>query len=409
MSRINTLITERAQVWHRMQEIMRAAETENRELSAEERENWDSAEQRLTQVSEDIERLERMSALDEVDYDGVVDARATSPEPQEDPEARYGEAFRAYLRRGISDVTAEQRQLLMERYEDRAQSTTGAEGGYTIPEGFLQRMTETMQSFGGILSVAEILNTSTGNPLVWPSFDGTAAVGAILDENTQASEQDMAFGQKTMGAYTYSSKLVRVSLQLLQDSAFDLNSFVARQLGLRIGRATAAHLAKGTGSGQPEGLFTNATVGVTGGASADAVITYDNLVDLIHSVDPAYRQSNCRFVLNDSTLGAVRKLKDGNGVPLWQPSIQQGVPSSVLGYPYTIDQGVDDMAVSSTAIGFGDIATAYIVRQVSGGQVLRLAERYADYLQVGFLGFLRLDAKPNDAAAFRVFKNGPAA
>jgi HK97 family phage major capsid protein len=214
----------------------------------------------------------------------------------------------------------------------------------------------------------------------------------------------MAFGTKTLGAYTYSSRFVQVSLQLLQDTAFNLDTWVPRQLGIRIGRAVAAHLATGTGSSQPEGLFTNATAGKTGTTGQTTSVIYDDLVDVIHSVDPAYRP-NARWVMNDSSLKIIRKLKDTQGRPLWEPSLQVGVPDSLLGYPVTVDQGVAVMAANAKSIGFGDISQAYIVRQVVGGQVLRLAERFADALQVGYLGFLRLDAKPNDSAAFRVYAN----
>jgi HK97 family phage major capsid protein len=270
-------------------------------------------------------------------------------------------------------------------------------------------MTETMKAYGGIVRASEVINTDTGNPLQWPSFDGTAQVGQILAENTQETPLDLAFGQKTLNAYTYSSRIVQVSLQLMQDSAFNLDDFIARQLGIRIGRIVAQHAAVGTGTSQPTGLFTSPTVGKTGATGQTTSVIYDDLIDLIHSVDPAYRAGDadggCSWVMADSSLKPIRKLKDTQGHPLWQPSLQAGVPDNLLGYPVVIDQAVPAMAANAYSIGFGDIDTAYIVRMVSGGQLLRLTERYADFLQVGYLGFLRLDAKPNDTAAFRAYQN----
>lgn len=407
--RLKRLIDERAQTWQRMTDIRSAAETENRDLSAEERTNWDAAETRLTQLSEDIEREERFTQLDKIDRSQIV---VTGPGGEveerklDDPEKRYQEAFDAYLRHGMSGLRDEQRNMLMSRQSEiRAQSAgTNSAGGYTVPPGFLVRITETMKAFGGIMNIAEVITTDTGQPLQWPTFDGTSQVGQILAENTAETALDMTFGTKTLGAYTYSSRFVQVSLQLLQDSAFDLDSWVPRQLGIRIGRAVSAHLATGTGTGQPEGLFTNATAGKTGTTGQTTSVIYDDLVDLIHSVDPAYR-AGARFVMNDSSLKVIRKLKDADNRPLWEPSLQIGVPDTLLGYPITVDQGVAVMAANAKSIGFGDVSQAYIVRQVTGGQVLRLAERFADALQVGFLGFLRLDAKPNDSAAFRVYAN----
>lgn len=407
--RLKRLIDERAQVWQRMIDIRAAAETENRDLSAEERTNWDAAEARLTQLGEDVEREERFTQLDKIDRSQIVvtgSGGQVEEREKSDPEKRYQEAFDAYLRHGMSGLRDEQRNLLMSRQSEiRAQSAgTNSAGGYTVPPGFLVRITETMKAFGGIMNIAEVITTDTGQPLQWPTFDGTSQVGQILAENTAETALDMVFGTKTLGAYTYSSRFVQVSLQLLQDTAFDLDSWVPRQLGIRIGRAVSAHLATGTGTGQPEGLFTNATAGKTGTTGQTTSVIYDDLVDLIHSVDPAYR-SGARFVMNDSSLKVIRKLKDADNRPLWEPSLQIGVPDTLLGYPITVDQGVAVMAANAKSIGFGDVSQAYIVRQVTGGQVLRLAERFADALQVGFLGFLRLDAKPNDSAAFRVYAN----
>lgn len=408
---IRNLQERRKKAWDRAEELRSRAETEAG-LSAEERTNWDAALNEVGQLSEDIERHERAAKFGAIDFDSIIDEKRGASDEQEqrgkpeDGEKRYEGAFSNFLRRGMTDIPSEERALLaarMTELDTRAQSTTGSAGGYTIPPGFLQRITETMKAFGGILNVAEVITTDTGNGLQWPSFDGTAQTGQILGENTTETELALTFGQKTLGAYTYSSRIVLASLQLLQDSAFDLDGFIARQLGIRIGRAVAAHLATGTGTGQPEGLMTNATVGITGAGTT--TVAYTDLVDLIHSVDPAYRAQNPQFVLADSTLKAIRKLVDSQNRPLWEPSLQVGAPDSILGYGYVVDQGVPAMATGVKAIGFGDLRSAYIVRQVNGGQMLRLAERYADALQVGYLGFLRLDAKPNDGAAFRVFKN----
>jgi HK97 family phage major capsid protein len=413
--KIRKLQEERAKVWARVQELEGRADSEAG-LTAEERTNWDAALDKVGELSADIERLERSAKYGEIDFDSIIDEKRGAPvdnaetrDKPEDGEKRYEQAFSGFLRRGLDGLKPEQRQLMAERMTEldtRAQSTTNSAGGYTIPPGFLVRITETLKAFGGILNAAEVINTDSGNPLQWPTFDGTSQSGQILSENTQETALDMTFGSKSLGAFTYSSRIVLVSLQLLQDSAFDLDGFVARQLGIRIGRAVAPHLATGTGSGQPEGLFTNATAGKTGTTGQTTSVIYDDLVDLIHSVDPAYRaQDNCRFVLADSSLKVIRKLKDSQGRPLWEPSLQVGAPDTILGYGYVVDQGVPTMAANAKSIGFGDIRSAYVVRQVAGGQMLRLAERYADFLQVGYLGFLRLDAKPNDTAAFRVYVN----
>lgn len=405
----------RASTWSQMQEIQARAEAESRNLTGEEQASWDAAETDLTAASQDVERFERMARLDTVQRDSIVVAGGdTSDENPEDRQANaevaYRDAFSAFTRRGMSGITNEQRQLLMSNQtEVRAGATSpGSAGGYMIPTETLSQITETMKAFGGILGAANIITTTSGNPLNWPTNDDTANVGAILAENSQITEQDVTLGQKTLGAFTYTSKLVRLSLQLLQDNAFNMDAWLIQKLGERIGRAVAAHLATGVGTTQPEGLFTNATAGVTGAVSATAVVTYNNLVDLQHSIDIAYR-NNARWAMGDTALKMVRKLVDTQGRPLWEPSLQVGVPSTLLGAPVLVDNGIPAPAAEAASIGYGDINAAYIVRQVAGGQMMRLEERYADYLQVGFFGFTRLDAKPDDGSAFRTFEHGAAA
>ncbi|MEV8354627.1 phage major capsid protein [Streptomyces niveus] len=407
MPNLQTLLDKRATAWNAAQEFQ--GRGDDKSLTAEDRTAWDAALADVERLSKEIETEERHARLAAVDYSKVIAPTGGEPgdsdeDRQANAEAAYRSAFTAFTRRGMNGLDNEQRQLLMaNQAEVRAGATSpGSAGGYFIPTDTLARITETMKAYGGLLGAANIITTTSGNPLNWPTNDDTNNVGAILAENSQITEQDVTLGQKTLGAYTYTSKLVRLSLQLIQDDAFGVEGWLARKLGERIGRAVAAHLATGTGSSQPEGLFTNATAGKTGAAGQVTSVIYDDLVDLQHSIDPAYR-ATARWAMSDSALKVVRKLKDGEGRPLWEPSVQAGSPSMLLGSPILIDNGIPVPAASAKSIGFGDINAAYVVRQVSGGQLMRLDERYADYLQVGFFGFLRLDGKPDDGSAFRVY------
>lgn len=403
MPNIKALLDQRATAWSAAQEFQ--ARGDDKPMTAEDRQAWDAALADVERLSKDIEIEERHARLAAVDYSQVLPSDAPAAEDRAaDPEADYRKAFAAFTRRGMSGLDNEQRQLLMSNQaEIRAGATSpGSAGGYFIPTETLAKITETMKAYGGLLGASNVITTASGNPLNWPTNDDTANVGAILAENAQITEQDVTLGQKTLGAYTYTSKLVRLSLQLLQDDVFNIEAWLAKKLGERIGRAVAAHLATGTGSSQPEGLFTNATAGKTGAAGQVTSFTYDDLIDVQHSIDPAYRE-RAQWAMADSALKVARKLKDGDGRPLWEPSMQIGVPSALLGRPVLIDNGIAAPAASAKSIGYGDIEAAYVVRQVAGGQLMRLDERYADYLQVGFFGFMRLDAKPDDASAFRVY------
>jgi HK97 family phage major capsid protein len=203
----------------------------------------------------------------------------------------------------------------------------------------------------------------------------------------------------------YTSKMVRVSFQLLQDSVFNLDSFLARKLGERIGRIQNTHFTTGTGTAQPLGVQTNAAIGKTGTTGQTTTVIYDDLIDLIHSVDPAYRAANARFMLNDLTVGVARKLKDSQNRPLWEPSVQVGVPDSLLGYGLVINNDMPVMAANAKSILFGDFRRAYLIRDVLGVQLLRLTERYADFLQVGFASYARADGTLQDSGAVKAYRN----
>jgi len=395
---------------HRMQEIISDTEKAG-EWSAEQRTNFDAAsgratelEHKITELEADLARSARLTELNSVDYGKVLRAGSISETPEDNSEKRaaeYERTFGSYIRNGLDNLSGEQRQLLLEnRAVGPGQVTaTNTAGGYLIPPGYRAVMTEAMVAFGGLYNHANVITTSTGNPLQWPSNDDTSNVGAILEEANVVPAGSATIGTNTIGAYMYTSKLVLVSLQLLQDSAFDLDTWLPRKLGQRLGRAQSTHFITGNGTTQPEGIATNSTNGVT---AASAALTYDNLIDLEHSVDPAYRASGtCRFLFNDSTLGVLRKLKDTQGRPLWLPVPVPGMPATINGVQYTIDQGVASVAATNKSVFFGDFHAGYIVRQVLDMQMARLSERYADLLQVGFFGFTRLDAKKDDPRAVR--------
>jgi HK97 family phage major capsid protein len=413
MPTLQTLLDQRATAWNKATEFQNRAATDA-ELSAEDRSAWDAALADVERLSTDIEREERHARLSSVDYSQVIDATKDADAERhggEDRAAAYANAWRSWVREGTTELSSEERTTLRSGWFDgkelRAQGVaTGAAGGYMVPAPFRAKLIEAQKFYSSMRDVAEVITTETGATLPWPTNDDTANVGAILAENSQVTEQDVTLGTNDIGAYMYTSKLVRVSLQLLNDNAFDLESWLAGVLGRRIGRAQNAHFTTGTGTAQPEGVQTNAVIGKTGTTGQTTSVTYDDLIDLIHSVDPAYRNSGrAQFMLNDTTLAAARKLKDSQNRPLWEPSIQVGVPDGLLGYGYSINQDMPVMAANAKSILFGDFYAGYLIRDVQDVQLLRLAERYADYLQVGFLAFARTDGTPQDTAAYKAYRN----
>ncbi|MFM9542319.1 phage major capsid protein [Streptomyces turgidiscabies] len=407
-AQLTRLVEEQNTVWKRMCDITDAAEAESRDLTAEERKNWDEGEKRLSEVSGDIERLNKMAALNKIDRSQLA---VTTGEPDgrkggdaEEKAKRYKEAFGVYLRGGMDRLTPDQRNLMMDHQVDMRAMGAGIDtaGGFTVPDEFRNTMTETMKAYGGLLGLADFIPTGTGADLPWPTNDDTGNEGEILGENQPAGEQDLSLGGKTLKAYIFSSKQVKLSMALLQDSAFPLESWVPKKLGERIGRRSARAWTTGTGVDQPEGLTTGASIGKTGAGGQVTSIIYDDLIDLEHSVDSAYR-ANARYLMNDATLKVIRKLKDTQGRPLWVPIPAPGFPSTINGFEYSLDNSMPVPAASAKTIAFGDFKAGYVIRQVQAVQTLRLVERYAEYLQVAYLGFARMDGMVQDSAAIRLY------
>jgi HK97 family phage major capsid protein len=333
-----------------------------------------------------LRKIDRRAFDDASIYGGPTMKTATDP------------SFDTYLRSGVP--SGELRALGV---------STDTAGGYLVPEGFRTKLIERLQAFGGVRRVAESLTTTTGLDLSYPTEDDTANVGAIAAENTQIGEQDVVLGERTLRAHMYTSKIVRVSFQLVEDSAFDLEAHLANVLARRIGRAQNAHFTTGTGTSQPEGIQPSATVGKAGATGQTTTVTYDDLVDLLHSVDPAYREPGepgVGWMMRDTTFAALRKLKDADNRPMIEPNVQGEAPNRLLGYPITINNDMPAMAASAKSILFGNFRAGYVVRDIAQGfGLLVLRERYADFLQLGYLGFARADGGVQDPEAYRAYQN----
>jgi HK97 family phage major capsid protein len=329
----------------------------------------------------------------------------------------HAKAFAKWLRNGLGALAPEEQQLMQSRSIGldslgirNAQTITTTGGGYLIPTGFSDKLEEAMKWFGGIMGVVEEFTTDTGAPLPWPTDNDTAQKGRMLAINTQLTETDITFGQVTFNAFIGTSDTILVPLALMQDSYFDMDSYLARKLGTRLGRLVNYQCTVGVGTTAPNGIVTAAIaagLNTQGAVGTSTSAGYADLVNLLHSVDPAYRdRPSAKFMWADSTLKILRKLVDGSNRPLWQPGISAGFgggfPATVLDKPYIINQDMAAMAASAYPMLFGDMST-YKLRRVAGGvTIMRLVERYADYLQVGFLGFLRFDGNLIDAGTHPV-------
>ena len=274
------------------------------------------------------------------------------------------------------------------------------DGGYLVPTEFETQIVTGLEEANIIRSLAKTINTSAERKIPIAATHSTAQWTA---ENAAYTESDPAFAQKTIDAFKLTD-LVKVSVELLQDSMFDLESYIAREFARAFGIAEEEAFCVGTGTGQPTGIFTasGGTVGVT--ASSPTAITVDNLIDLIYALKSPYRR-NAVFLMKDITVSALRKLKDSNGAYLWQPSVQAGQPDRLLGYPLYTSPYVPAAEAGALPIAFGDFSNYWIADRM-GRTVQRLNELYAGNGQVGFIAAERVDGKVILAEGIQLLQMG---
>ena len=381
-----------------MQGMVAAAKAEGRNLSQEENEKFDAISNEVDELRSAAARIERAEELKKEMANKAEEVREAAPAKK--VEAR--EAFNAYLRKGFNNLSAEERSIMGELRGTNTQITTNdGLGGFLVPENWAAAVSATELFKSDIEKVATIISTSNGQPFNLPANNDTSVAAAILGEGTAESVSDMTFTNVKFEPYTYSSKIVKVSRQLVSDNAFDLGSFVAGQLANRLNRGINGHLTTGTGSSQPSGIVTGSSLGKTA-ASASAV-TIAEILDLMYSVDASYRNApGASFMMNSATLAAVRKLGFGssNDFPVFVPAMEVGGVDLLFGKPVYVNEDMAGIATGNKSIIFGDMKQYYI-HQAGGVQLLRLEERYADELSVGYIAYKRVDGNVVQGSAIK--------
>lgn len=362
-----------------------------------------------------IEREEKVVALEKRAEENRAKQRPnpgdTEGRGQDDGEKlEYREVFHKMLRAGgdMAELSGEERAILrsghVSKDELRAQTVgTTTAGGFTVPTELANFIVKSMKDWGPMYdeAITTVLNTASGNPIKIPTVDDTAVTAGAHTEGTALTDdggKDATFGQKSLDAYVYDTEFVRFSMELAQDSIFNVESLLGDLLGERLGRIANNHLTVGDGTGDPNGVVTASSLGIT--SAATAAITGDEIIDLLHSVNAAYRRSpKARFMFADTTLAAIRKLKDGNGNYLWQMGdVKTAQPGSLLGYPYSINDDMDSLAAAKKVMLFGDFSK-YFVRKVGSPVIGVLRERF--WPDLGIAGLIRFDGELGDTAAVK--------
>lgn len=313
-------------------------------------------------------------------------------------------AVALYLRHG-NNVSAEQAIAI----RNAMSTTTPGEGGYTVPSEIATMVIDALKAFGGMRDVAEVIPTDSGNPFGYPTSDGTGEEGEIVAENGAATGGDITFDFAALNPYKYSSKKIALPIELIQDSAIDVVQFVVNRLATRLGRITNKHFTIGTGSGQPFGVMARASSGKVGTTGQTTAVIYDDLVDLEHSVNSAYRKG-AKFMMADTSVKVVRKIKDSAGRPIFTPSYDAGgtagAPDLLLGRPLVVNDDVAAMAANAKSIAFGDLSL-YKIRDVRGSFSVRRFDDSAFALngQVGFCGWQRSGGNLVATAAVKYYQN----
>lgn len=384
MSKVLELREKRAKAWEAAKKFLDAKRTADGFVSAEDAAAYDRMEADVVNLGKEIERLERQAAID------AELARATStpitnqPNGRIDGEAKTGRGTEEYKRAFWNGM----RNRISYDVQNALSIGTDSEGGYLVPDEYEKKLVEALQDEVFFRSLATVIRTSSGDRKI-PIVTGKGEA-AWIDEGGQFPESDDSFGQTSIGAYKLAT-MIKVSDELLNDSVFNIEQYISKEFGRRIGTKEEEAFFIGDGQGKPIGLF-HATGGAeTGVTAASTSITFDDVMDLYYSLRAPYR-NKASWLLNDSTVKALRKLKDSNGNYIWQPSVREGEPDRILNRPYRTSIFVPELAEGKRVMAFGDYSYYWIADR-QGRSFKRLNELYATTGQVGFLACERVDGK----------------
>ena len=395
MNKILELREKRAKLWDSAKAFLDSRRSDQGVLSAEDTATYENMEADVVSLGKEIDRLERQAVLDLELAKPTATAITNKPGQHQEPEktGRASNEYKAAFWKAMRNKPGFE-------VQNALQVGTDSEGGYLVPDEFERTLVEALQEENIFRQLAKIITTSSGDrkiPVV--ASKGSAS---WVDEEGVIPESDDAFGQVVIGAYKLAT-MIKISEELLNDSIFNLEQYIAREFARRIGAKEEEAFFVGNGTGNPTGIF-NATGGAALGvtAASSTAIAMDELVDLYHSLKAPYR-NNAVFVTNDATVKAIRKLKDGNGQYLWQPSVRLGEPDTLLNRPLKTSVYVPEIAAGAKAVAFGDFSYYWIADR-QGRSFQRLNELFAATGQVGFKATQRVDGKLILAEAVKVLQ-----
>lgn len=380
-------------------------DTKDKTWTSENQTAYDALTGDVVALDQKIEREQKMIDLMAEENANEEDKSKAGDKKKIDALSPEG-IFNAWARGGDKALSAEQAAKLY----NTMSTTTGSEGGYSVPTTVAARLIESLKAFGGMRAVAEILTMQSGNPMSFPTTDGTAEEGEIVAENASATSSDPSFGTVALPVYKFGSKIMAAPIELIQDSVIDIEAFINRRAAERLGRITNRMYTTGTGTSQPMGIVTASSAGKVGAAGSTTTFAYDDLVDLMESVDDAYTDGGRgQWMFSQSVRKLLRKMKDTAGRPIWTPGyeygVTAGVPDLLLGANVRINNHVAAPAASAKSIVFGDLGK-YVIRDSLQVSLFRFADSvFISKGQIGFLAWMRTGGTLTDTAAVKHFQH----
>ena len=391
MNTILELREKRTKLWENAKDFLDSKRNADGLISTEDAAVYDKMEADVVNLGKEIDRLEKQSAID-MELNKPIGLPIL--EKPTNKKVKLGRASDEY-RKDFLNVLRGKPQIY-----NIMQESVDADGGFLVPQEFENQIVMALEENNVIRSIAKTITTAAERKI---PIAATHSVAQWTPENGAYTESNPTFGQKTIDAFKLTD-LVKVSTELLQDSMFNLESYISSEFARAFGVAEEQAFCTGTGVGQPTGIFTEngGEVGLT--LTSTTNITCDNIIELVHSLKSPYRR-NAVFLMNDSTVSMIRKLKDTNGAYLWQPSLQAGQPDRLLGYPLYTSPYVPTVKAEAMPIAFGDFSNYWIADRM-GRSLQRLNELYAGNGQVGFLATERVDAKVILSEGIKLLKMG---
>ncbi len=404
---VERLRERRAKVWEEAKALADVAADENRSFTAEEQGKWEALNEEIDQLDKRtksaLETEKRQKATDDL----FNEIRGGKPEPK-NPESRDREDTNEELRSFLRGEKGRVYDVMPKgpiNYRVLSKLTSAA-GGNTVPTTFYERLVAHLIEVSAIMQAgATVLNTNSGESIQVPKTTSHSTAG-IVTEGSAIAASDPAFGQITLGAYKYGT-LIQVSRELLDDTGVDLEGYLAMQAGRALGNAFGAHAMTGTGTNQPRGVVTDATLGVTGSTGVTGAFNSDNLIDLFYSVIAPYRASaSAKWIMRDSSVAVARKLKDSTGQYIWQPGLTADAPDTILGKQVLTDPNIAGTALAGKSVLFGDFSQFFI--RLAGGVRFERSDDYAFNTDlVTFRALMRADSALVDlTGAIKYFAGG---